>query len=89
MLPAFAIDDWAKEFSQCPDVFGESMAAVFGDPIDGARLSLYKLLLQPHIPNRPRQALRADAARVLDSRLSEAKPRYGDSLAGHQRRSVD
>jgi hypothetical protein len=50
MKRALRIDGWAKQLSQCPDVFGEGLAAGFGDAIEGLRLAQHELLFDSHVP---------------------------------------
>jgi hypothetical protein len=47
---ALRIDGWAKQFFQCLDIFGEGLAAGFGDAIEGLRLAQHELLFDGHVP---------------------------------------
>ena len=50
MEHALRIDGWAKQLFQCLDVFGEGLAAGFGDAIEGLRLAQHELLFDSHVP---------------------------------------
>src|SRR5260370_40627651 len=50
MKHALRIDGWAKQLFQCLDVFGEGLAAGFGDAIEGLRLSQHELLFVIPVP---------------------------------------
>src|SRR6516165_6659104 len=44
------IDSWTEQLFQCLDVFGEGLAAGFGDAIEGLRLAQHELLFDSHVP---------------------------------------
>jgi hypothetical protein len=51
---------------QCLDVFGEGLAAGFGNAIEGLRLARYELLFDSHVPGFfELEQLRAQVASVL------------------------
>ena len=50
MKHALHVNGWAKQLFQCLDVFGEGLAAGFGDAIEGLRLAPHELLFDSHVP---------------------------------------
>ena len=45
------LDGWAQQLFQCLHVFGEGLAATFGNAIEGLRLAQHESLLDSHVPS--------------------------------------